>query len=114
MAAHIREYQTHHVPIHLTAADQAHRWNAQTLAIKISRQPHRTGRRPTDICVVRAIGNVEKTGGRWQAAGGRRTDSWRLPPGACHLIEDSHNQRHVGKMSAAGKRIVEGYDIARL
>ena len=57
---------------------------------------------------MRAIGNVEKTGGR------RRFVSRCLLPSAfCLLRKDSRHQSNVRQMRAARKWIIERYYIAR-
>src|SRR2546423_10386469 len=65
--AHVRKQQLHHVDINVAAAHNAHRRNAQPLAVNIRRKPHRTRRSPANVSVMRSVGYEKDWGemGKW-------------------------------------------------
>ena len=69
-AADIRENQLHHVFADFAAAHDSDWRNPHAFAVHIRRDSHRTGRRPADVGVMRAISNIEERV-RCRESGGR-------------------------------------------
>ena len=90
-AAYVRQDQLHHVDADFSTAHNMDRWNPHTFTVNVRGQPHRTRRGATDVGVMRAVADIEKTVGSRQWAVGRRLSfsCCLLPFAFCLLSEDT-------------------------
>ncbi len=72
MTANICQYQSHYVLIEFAVSNQPDWWNTQALAIDIRGQAHRPRRSAANVCMVRAVSDIEKTVGSGQWAVGSK------------------------------------------
>ena len=100
--AHIIEQHRQYIRLHRAPPHQFHRWNAYALLIDFAAKPHRPGISPAHIRMMRPRRNMKI--GPSVGAG----DS----PARFYIHR--RDQRDIGQMRAAAKRIVQHHNISWL